>query len=583
MMKLENSFIHEALFILGEERRKLPKMFLIFLFSACLDLFGLGLIAPYIALAVNPDYLFDNWIWKSLQNYNVDLTFSQVIVSLGALLIIIALLKAFMGMSVTSIIIKFSQDQQVRVRILLMQAYQTISYEDYIKRNSSEYVYSIQVLANEFSKIIKITLQTTVDLTVGVFMLAFLFYQHPVSILIISFILLVLLFFYDRIFRERLLKAGQMVNKSSSKMIQSLNEAVDGYKEIRILDVAPFFKNKLKKETETLAREVGLNEIISHIPKFILECFAICMLSSMVLYTFINGKDIETILPMLALYGFASLRLFPVFKNLGTTINQYRYMRNGVSLLKNDLTNVLNKKDQSLKRIYQNFNIDEFNKIELNNINYSYPSTNKQVLNNLSLSINAGQSIGIIGKSGEGKTTLIDIFLGLLNPRSGSIKINNIDINECRFEWQNKVGIIPQEIFLIDDTLENNIILGKDFNKTKIKEAIKFAKLEVLISDLPNGLNSNVGERGVNFSGGQKQRIVLARMFYHNRKILIMDEATSALDSETEQEVLSNLTSIAGKVTLIIISHSKGLLKKCEKIYNLENGKLQILDNNKFS
>jgi ATP-binding cassette, subfamily B, bacterial PglK len=573
---IKNSFIAEAAFILGEEKRKLPKMFLIFLLSASLDLFGLGLIAPYIALAINPEYLFESWIWNSLQNYRVEVSFSEVIIGLGILLILVAVLKAFMGIAVTSTIIKFSQYQQVRVRLLLMEAYQNNSYENYIRRNSSEYVYSIQILANEFSKIIKITLQTTVDLTVGFLMLIFLLYQDPTSVLIVFFILIILLFFYDKFFKTRLKQAGQLVNKSSAKMIQSLNEAVDGYKEIRILSVGSFFKNKLEKETTTLAREVGLNEIISHIPKFILEALAICMLSSMVLLAFLNEKDIESTLPILGLYGFAALRLFPVFKNIGTTINQYRYMRNGVSLLKNDLTIVLNNKNEKLKKVENQFHIDEFNQIELNKINYTYPSVNKQVLYNLSLKIKSGETIGIIGKSGAGKTTLIDVLLGLLEPTKGFIKINNLDIKEHRNEWQSKVGIIPQDIFLIDDTLENNIILGKSLNKEKLEESINFAKLSSLIHELPDGLNSNIGERGIKFSGGQRQRVVLARMFYHGRKFLIMDEATSALDSETEKEVLANLKSIAGKVTLVIISHRASFLKHCDRIYNINNGTIKI-------
>ena len=277
------------------------------------------------------------------------------------------------------------------------------------------------------------------------------------------------------------------------------------------------------------------------------------------------------------------MRLFPVFKNIGTTINQYRYMRNGVSLLKNDLTTVLNNKNEKLKKVENQFHIDDFNQIELNKINYTYPSVNKQVLYNLSLKIKSGETIGIIGKSGVGKTTLIDVLLGLLEPTKGFIKINNLDIKEHRNEWQSKVGIIPQDIFLIDDTLENNIILGKSLNKEKLEESIKFAKLSSLIYELPDGLNSNIGERGIKFSGGQRQRVVLARMFYHGRKFLIMDEATSALDSETEKEVLSNLKSIAGKVTLVIISHRASFLKHCARVYNINNGTVEICKNNHFN
>jgi len=211
----------------------------------------------------------------------------------------------------------------------------------------------------------------------------------------------------------------------------------------------------------------------------------------------------------------------------------------------------------------------------LNSLSFQYPKAQTQAISNISLSIKNGESIGLIGSSGSGKTTLVDVILGLLVPSEGEIFLNGEKINDNMQEWQRMVAYLPQEVFIIDDTLKNNIALGvepKDINDKDLKDALERSKLKEVISNLPEGVNTRLGERGISLSGGQRQRVAIARAIYHKREVLVMDEATSALDEQTEREVVNEIKRLKGNVTMIIIAHRHKTLAYCDRIYRLSNG-----------
>ncbi len=285
----------------------------------------------------------------------------------------------------------------------------------------------------------------------------------------------------------------------------------------------------------------------------------------------------QSIIPTLGLFGVASFRLMPAANKLLSSVQRIRYGMPVVETLYDEVDEV---SPQIIKD--NDFHVDTDiptlkNVIKVNHVNFSYPDTKEHSLKDVCISVPRGHAIGLIGKSGAGKSTLVDIILGLLQPSSGNVEIDGINIDQNVRAWQDKIGYVPQTIFLTDDTLRNNIALGVsecDIDETKLSQAISDAQLEEYIEQLPIGLDTEVGERGVRISGGQRQRIGIARALYHGPEVLILDEATSSLDIETEKKVIDVITNLIGKKTIIIISHRFSAIKCCNNIYRLDSGKI---------
>ena len=275
------------------------------------------------------------------------------------------------------------------------------------------------------------------------------------------------------------------------------------------------------------------------------------------------------------MFSIAAIRLFPSANQIVSGISHIRFGRPIVELLYKDLKN-LDQNNFDYEKNTKNEN-PLFESIELKDISFSYPSRDFKVINNISLKINKGDSVGIIGPSGSGKTTLLDILLGLIKVNSGEILLNGKDLDKSLDEWKSHVAYIPQNIFIIDDTVTRNIALGIPDNlvdTTKLNNSINQSKLSELINQMPEGLNTLLGEAGIQLSGGQRQRVALARAFYHNRDILVMDEATSALDSETEAEIVNEIKNLKGNKTLIVIAHRLSTIKYCDYIYRVNEGRI---------
>jgi len=281
------------------------------------------------------------------------------------------------------------------------------------------------------------------------------------------------------------------------------------------------------------------------------------------------------ILPLIALYAFAGYRLLPAFQQIYGSITQLKFVSPSLDAIHNDIKNLAPKISQKDKK-----NIPLNNAIELKNLHYQYPNTSRTTVKDININIPISSSVGIVGTTGSGKTTIIDIILGLLQPQKGSLEVDNIiiDKNNCD-AWQRSIGYVPQEIFITDDTLEANIAFGVDkneINQDNIIQAAKIANIhDFVMKDLPQKYQTTVGERGVRLSGGERQRIGIARALYRDPKILILDEATSALDNLTEKLVMENIRNLGDKKTIIMIAHRLSTVRDCDIIFYLENGEIK--------
>ena len=285
--------------------------------------------------------------------------------------------------------------------------------------------------------------------------------------------------------------------------------------------------------------------------------------------------DVANMILILGIYGAASLRLIPIATSINHSRIQIQFANNSVSRLFEDIYRF--KNSQHLKINENTSRNILFETLDLENTSFSYKDRNKVVIDNISLSIKKGEIVAFIGESGSGKTTIVDLIIGLIKPTSGNILINKKPINEMLFSWHKKIAYLPQQIFLIDDTLKKNIALGCENNNIDnelLLSAIQSARLTDLVNSLEKGLDTKIGEKGVRLSGGQRQRVALARSFYHKRDILIMDESTSALDTKIEEEVIREIEILKGEKTIIIITHRLNSLEFCDSIYKIHNGKI---------
>ena len=589
-MKSVITYLKEILYLLGKDKIKLPWMLLLFLSASLIDAIGISLMGPYISLIMDTTSDNSQAIVEFIEATGVLLSESELLTATSIILISIFLIKGVAGILVLKMIISFSYKQQVRIRSQLMATYQSMSYEKYITRNSSEYIYAIQHLVAIFTgKVLTLGLKTVSDIMITLSIISVLAWKDIELLSILLILVGVSAFTYDRMIRKSIQVYGKKANTASTKMIQGVSEGIMGFKEIRILDKSNYFYNLVRLEANNYAKNLAKTDVLTSIPRHLIEFVVIGFLAMMVIMEVLTNGNVNQIIPTLAMFAVASLKLVPSINSISTGILQLHFNRHTVSTLYKDVKKSRTIKDKG-KIIKNN---DEFSSFELNSIRYKYPVAKDFALEDVSFSIKKGEIVGIIGQSGSGKTTLVDVVLGLLEPCKGEIVLNDKIINGDMRKWQDMVAYIPQEVFVTDNTLKNNIALGdepNDIDQVRIDDSILRSKLKSVVEKLPKKENTRLGENGISLSGGQKQRVSLARAIYHNRKVLVMDEATSALDEATEKEVVSEIRRLKGDITMIVIAHRYNTLKYCDRIYRLDNGRIvekttyvKLMENQEYS
>jgi ATP-binding cassette, subfamily B, bacterial PglK len=534
------------------------------------EVLGIGLIAPYIALITNTES-------EVLSNFFLFLDFplekNILIVYASVGLLLVFLIKTIMIIYINKIIIVFGISQRINLSSFLMKAYQSLPYEEFLIRNSSEYIHNIQTLTSIFSTILIVLLRTISELLIGISILVLLAWQNPTILTILLFVISAFVFTYDFWFKDKVKAYGENTNNSSDMMIKEVNEGIKGLKEIRVLGKESYFYERFVENVNVFARNTTTFQVISSIPRYLLELIMVVFIVSIVLSTILLNQNLNEIVPTLGLFGIAALRLLPLSNRFLQTVLQVRNHENSIDRLYNDVNKFEHFENNFDRKLYSK-NLDIFESLKLEKINFSYASSKRKSLRNVSFEIKKGESIGVIGKSGSGKTTLIDLLLGLLKPNSGKILLNGTNITNELDALNGRVAYIPQQPFLLDNSLMSNISLNtrEHTNEMHLLAVIKQARLNELVDRLPNGLDTKIGESGARISGGERQRIALARAFYFDRDIIVMDEATSSLDRATEQEIMHEIKNLKGVKTLIIIAHRLETIAHCDNIYKLDNG-----------
>jgi len=558
-------YFQKVFYLLDDDKKKIPVLTLLFIFLSLFDIFGISVVASYISFISN-DIALDNLMIQIFEVMGWSFEKDQLLVNMGFLIIAIFLAKTFFSISLNRIIIKFSVKQKVKLSSLLMNTYQSLPYVHYLNRNSSEYIHSIRSLTETFSALILLLLRTFGDLIVAIFIVLLLAWHNIYLLVFLVIITGLVVWIYDSVLNKGLDKFGKKSNEANNLLIRGITEGISGLKEIRVLGKEAFFYKIVYKGIYDSAYYDSKVKIAASIPRYLIEFVMVFFVTSIVIIVILFGNGLDNLFATLTIFGIAALRLLPV-----------------VSALQKLFNDVQKYKKIKIKKVNDDFQLssDKFREFELDNVSFSYPDKATDVIKNISIKVAVGEAIGIIGPSGAGKTTLIDLILCLLDPSGGSTKYNGSDSELSLLEWRSQIAYLPQEVFIIDNTLKANIALGVDnVDNKKLSYAIKKAKLESLVNYLSDGVETFIGEKGIRLSGGERQRVALARAFYHDKNILVMDESTSSLDVETEKEIIEEIKNLRGVKTLIVIAHRMSTIQHCNRIYQIENGK--VLKSGKF-
>ena len=577
------SFFKKILYLLSEDAKKIPLLIIFVLMLSVIDLVGISLVGPYLSIILQPETLTQNYesFGFILEKFE---SVESVVIFLGLLLIAVFAIKTVGGILLNRVILIFCYSQGLKLRTYLMSAYQNLSYEEFLNRNSSEYIFNMQVLTEQyFKQILQSMLRIGSESIVITLISILLIWTDPLAFFALFLLMVTSLLIYDSIFATKLTSYGKLSNESSVQLTRGIREGMMGIKEIRILSKENYFYDLLKTGAEGYRAVNVKHQVIAAAPRYFLELIAISFIVSITAINLFFGKDLNDLLPVLGMFGVASIRILPSINQIVSGLVQIRYGNNAIDILYNDFkkladspkyfASIANKDDSEPY-------FDSFNSIRMESVSFKYKNSESPTISNLSLSVQKGDSIGIVGASGAGKTTLIDIFLGLLQPDSGEIFYNNKSIVGQESIWMSKVAYIPQQVLLLDDSLANNITLTakKDhIDEKKLMSAIKKARLNDLVKQLPDGINTKLGDNGSRISGGQKQRVALARAFYHDREVLVMDESTSSLDKDTEREIVNEIKRLKGSVTMIIISHNMETIENCNKVYEIQKEGIKLL------
>jgi ATP-binding cassette, subfamily B, bacterial PglK len=567
--------INKISFILTSKQRKFfYVLFILMLIGMVFETFGIALVFP-ILIAITQEGILDSyplvgsimtWFWD-------DPSRSDIVIFGVSLMIIVYVLKTTYLLFLTYKQDKFSASLTVHISKDFFSGYMHQPYSFHIQRNSSELIQNIKDEVFGFVATLGSIMSLISELLVILGLGILLIYLEPYAFFLMASILFSFIAIYYLFTRNLLSKWGAIRMRHNVQSLKNLQQGLGGVKDIKLLGRETLFISQYEYNMSQRAKVGVFYGIVQAIPRSMMELLMVLGMGIVVLVTMVSeGRTVESIIPSLGVFAMAAFRIMPSSNKI---IGSLQVLRFNLPMLEKlyaekKLFNHRQTSDERRSAIFKK-------EIKISNLDFKYSGVINNSLSGLNITIPAGQSIGFIGPSGAGKTTLIDIILGLLSPSNGKILVDGKDIQADTREWQNLIGYIPQDIFLTDDTLRNNIALGikdSDIKDKLIDEAIDKAELRDFIETLPDNLDTIVGEHGVKLSGGQKQRIGIARALYHNPQVLVLDEATSALDNKTESSVMKSINALHGEKTIIIITHRLSTISYCDYIYKLDKGKI---------
>ena len=565
-----------------KQKSRLAILGLVTVIGAFLEVIGVSLMLPLITAIMKPDIITTNKYIAYICNI-LDLHSHRTFVIVCIIVVVfVFIFKDLFLIMQYYIQARFIFNNQFATQQRMLNGFLNRPYEFFINAESGEIIRVIQADVPNTYALLSTILGMFTELVVSLAITITIFVIDPVMTVFVIIMLGTVMLIISKLIKPVLKKKGEERYEHASLMYKWLIQSISGIKEVKVCAKEGFFEEQFNISGKKYISADKWNTVFSSIPRLMIEMVTVCSTLSFIAFMIYKGKDIETLVPTLGAFAMAAMKLMPSANRIVAAINQIVFQEpslnkliSDISLFEEDELKFARYKKQNEITVEKKLSFKD--KIELRNISYSYQGSDKLVLDKADMVIPIGKSIGIIGTSGAGKTTAVDILLGVLNAKKGEILTDGINIMENYGEWLSHIGYIPQSIFMMDDDIKSNVAFGvprENQDEGRVWAALKEAQLEEFVKGLKDGIKTQIGERGMRLSGGQKQRLGIARALYSNPDILVFDEATSALDNDTEFAVMSSINRLHGKKTMIIIAHRIQTIKECDLVYKVEGGKI---------
>lgn len=563
-----------------KQKRAMGGLIVLMVIGAFLQTAGVGMLVQVVSLVIDPGAVESSDKAGALYRFLGCESYSSFSVMVMSLLIVVFVVKNVFLFFQQKLMFAFVYTNQFRTSERMMCNYLRRGYEFYLNADTAVVQRSITSDVNNMYALILALLQLLSDGVVSLFIVGYCFRNNGAMTVMLAVVLLVLMLVIKKVLKPIMYKAGKDNQDFYSGLFKWISQTVQGIKEVKVNGKEQYFVSEYKKCGKGYVDAVQKYSLYNNIPKLLIETACVATMMGYMILQVVSGMPAEELVKTMATLAAAAIVLLPAVNRINNQINSIAYFEPFFMGVSDNLQDEIRG-----DRVDMSFAAEEKEKlpvtrsIELKDITYAYPNTDKLIFDHADLTIPIGASVGIVGTTGAGKSTVVDILLGLLETRSGTVCADGVDVRQNYRKWLKNIGYIPQMIFMLDDTIRSNVAFGvprDQIDEGRLWEVLREAQLDEFIRSLPEGLDTGIGERGIRLSGGQRQRISIARALYHDPEVLVLDEATSALDNDTEAAIMESINRLHGRKTLIIIAHRLQTIEKCDLVYRVEGGKAVI-------
>lgn len=578
------TLIHKVGYLFDQKQKKqLVGLAVLILIGGLLETLGVSMLLPVVTAIMDPEAIMEKEPVRDVAQMLHIQTSRDLIMYMLIVLIVLYVFKNAYLLFLTYVQNTFVTRNRNRMISRVMREFLNRPYEDYLGADiPTVFRLTDSDIPNAF-QLILVMIQMITEIVVAVSLCIVLVVSSPLMCLFIVVIFLGLTLIITKQLKPRLNRIGHKNQTIQSRIAKWRIQSIYGLKDVKVLHREEFFVRNYYESGAVGANVARNYAVLNNLPRLLIETIFMAAMFLFILLYMMRGGDVTVLVPQLTVFAMAAIRMLPGINRINTYLSEIAYAQPCLDYLYDNLNESMKKDVNGSVTGLTGDKQPELSKLELqdkivlDHITYAYPNTDKNIFTDAHMEVKKGQSVGIMGPSGAGKSTIVDILLGLLHVQSGKITCDGMDIFDNYPAWLAKIGYIPQSIYLIDESIRDNIAFGIDADRIddkRIWEVLEEAQLKEFVEELPEGLDTTIGDRGVRISGGQRQRLGIARALYHNPEILVFDEATSALDNDTEKAVMDAINSFHGRKTMVIIAHRLNTIAKCDVIYKVEDEKI---------
>ncbi|MCI8447783.1 MAG: ABC transporter ATP-binding protein [Eubacterium sp.] len=570
-----------------EQQMRILLLGFLMVIGGILEMLGVSMVLPLMTAVMDKNFMEKSYVQTLCSIFRISTYYEVMMLLLGALIFIYIFKNAFLFLEYF-LQYRFVCNNRFLVQRRLLEVYMYRPYEFYLNATTGEIMRIINTDTINAFNLLTTVLNFFTEVVVSAALITIIFILDPSMAALIGLVLGIIMVLMFKAVKPVLRRASQKFMKNTSLANKWLLQSLNGIKDVKVSHKEEYFIDEYAVYGRQAIDAEKINSVVTLLPRLLIEAVSVASVLAVIMGLLSMGQSLDKLMPQLTAFAFAAVRLLPSTTRISGAVNSAAFQEPMLdNLIKNlnaakdfeqqkqkEQQDELRRQEEAEKRGEQLTYEKQF---ELSHIHFRYPNAETDVLDDADMVIPAGASVGIVGASGSGKTTAVDILLGLLKPQSGSVLTDGRDIRSDYSGWLSHLSYIPQTIYMLDDTIRANVAFGlraEEIDDAKVWEAVKEAQLGPFIDSLPDGIETKIGERGVRLSGGQRQRIGIARALYTDPELVILDEATSALDNETEAAIMESINSLHGRKTLVIIAHRLSTIEECDKIFRVEDGKI---------